>query len=587
MLIVRNLPPFFDEPCTHTELDRAYREPPAALRREVHHDRSRVDRFVPATFLMEAARLPVLAILTRAAAMRYRVDAGISGPADSTVAATAIAQLAVTGARAWSSFQELQPQDATIMNTTRSTLQNDLAIRARDDLLRSSVAAVLDDAYKAAWALRGPPATREELRHDLGWMAVCAEVDSPHRPVNVPSAPYPQLDINLPGFRSGIRCRYMVAGRETAPGAPYPGPGTRILPAEPRAPSIPEGARIVLFVHGHGSRLEEALPLVPWILDIGANSDENFVVVSVDLPGRGYSTMLSHEVAMDLPNEFRERIPNWPADRRYPMLEFYERAIGAFLFELGERVGRRLDNLTIVGGSLGGNLCMRLANAIGFADMPAEHRQFFRDAVYVAWSPASVWQSFVRGHDHLKNETLRQLRDRMWSKDDADADGVRNDFFNKVYYEPTAGAGGAGLPPYSTNAGMWYRGGDWEACKRIIIEADSYETLEVYSELYRSWHWRVALEQLIFSHHDRHGGALGDSGPPTYTEIDRPLVLLAGEHDNYLYAQIYDATLEIAEALVTKPTGVGLFLRDTGHSIQAERPRLLANRIVDYTLDPH
>lgn len=589
MLVFRGYGPDFDEPCAQTRVDPAYFIPPMEMRQiQALHgsvggaSAFPADELAPAGFLCDAAGQNTTEILTRAAAMQYRMIRGIGTRDDSTARAAATAQLAVTGGAKWRQFSRFRPQDDGILETTRARLRTALGTEPNDDGLRSSVAMVLDAAYTAAWALRGPPSVRTTLRPTLGWMGVCAEADSPHRPVNVPSAPYPQFDMELRGLGAYyMRCRYLIASRDISAGPAFPGPSSRHLPPEPQ-PSIPEDARVVLFIHGHGSRLEECLSLVPWIHDIGAMFEQNFVVVAVDLPSRGYSTMHSHE-SFGVPAAFNERIPKWPADRRYPILEMYERFIGSFLVGLSERLGRRLTNLTIVGGSLGGNLCMRLANRLGFSSMTAEQRQFFREAVYVAWSPASVWQSFVRGHDHWKNETLRILRDRTRpTPDGEDVAHVRKDFFNKVYYEPAAGAGAVGLPPYSTGAGMWYRGDDWQDCKEIMIEQGTYETLEVYSEQYRSLHWRVALEQLIYSHHDRRAGT--SRGPASFTQIDRPLMLLAGVHDNFEYAKIHDATLRIAEQLPDLP-GYGIFLRDTGHSIQAERPRFLANQIVNFTLD--
>ena len=60
---------------------------------------------------------------------------------------------------------------------------------------------VLDAAYTALWAIRSNDPAWRNRRTTLGWIAVSGFDDTPHRPVNVPTAPYPQydLDVTVPG----------------------------------------------------------------------------------------------------------------------------------------------------------------------------------------------------------------------------------------------------------------------------------------------------------------------------------------------------------------------------------------------------
>jgi hypothetical protein len=70
----------------------------------------------------------------------------------------------------------------------------------------------LERAYQVAWALRDTDVRRRErLRSTLGWIAVSGEDDPPHRPVNAPSAPYPQYDLTVKSGGRTFQIRYLVA----------------------------------------------------------------------------------------------------------------------------------------------------------------------------------------------------------------------------------------------------------------------------------------------------------------------------------------------------------------------------------------
>lgn len=101
---------------------------------------------------------------------------------------------------------------------------------------------------------------------------------------------------------------------------------------------------------------------------------------------------------------------------------------------------------------------------------------------------------------------------------------------------------------------------------------------EIYNWVFRRWHWRVGLEELVFSVRDpktRQGQDL------KYLSIRSNMLLASGEQDDYTYAHIYTRTQEVAKLMANTP-GRTLFLKNTGHSIHFERPELFARQIADF-----
>ena len=135
--------------------------------------------------------------------------------------------------------------------------------------------------------------------------------DTPHRPVNVPTAPYPQYDLDVRQGRSGwstVTTRYMVAsaggwvgpldGRSvvrqpepavlgTRPPANPTGPVPRAVPQE--FPII-AGNKIILYIHGGGSKAEEAIDMANWFIVEGAQTGDKYTVISLDLPNSAYGS---------------------------------------------------------------------------------------------------------------------------------------------------------------------------------------------------------------------------------------------------------------------------------------------------------
>lgn len=144
---------------------------------------------------------------------------------------------------------------------------------------------------------------------------------SPSRPVAVGTTGFEQHDIEV----LGSRLRYIDVG--------------------PR--DSPRDSPVLLVIPGHTARIEGFDAMVP------ALAAEHRVLV-VDLPGSGYS---------DKP------------DRAYT-LTYYEDVLAAFLDALG------IDVAIPVGGSLGGNLVLRLG-----------HRWPDRFPRLVPWAPGGSWKA--------------------------------------------------------------------------------------------------------------------------------------------------------------------------------------------------
>lgn len=139
------------------------------------------------------------------------------------------------------------------------------------------------------------------------------------RPLHAPATAHEQRDVTV----HGMRLRYIDVPSE----------------GEPEGPPL-------LLAHGHSSRIEEYDALIPHLR-------KRRRVLVPDLPGSGYS---------DKP------------DRPYT-LRLFEDALLGFLDAVGVKEAH------IGGGSLGGNLALRLA-----------HREPERLPRVAAWAPASSWE---------------------------------------------------------------------------------------------------------------------------------------------------------------------------------------------------
>lgn len=234
------------------------------------------------------------------------------------------------------------------------------------------------------------------------------------RPVRAPATQHEQRDLVV----LGMRLRYVD-----------------IRPAHEQGPPL-------LLAHGHSSRLEEYDALVP---HLGANRR----VIIPDLPGSGYSDK--------------------PLDRPYT-LQLYEDALLGVLDALG------VAEAQVAGGSLGGNLALRLG-----------HREPSRFSRLAAWAPASSWEPM-----HGWARFSRTARHAPWL------------FFPSLWIQSR----------------FWYSPG-WKGRQAALEGAWSYYR-EVYDRGFHKMYWEIGHDQAVFS--------LFDIAP----RIAQPIWLGVGDKDDGL-----------------------------------------------------
>src|SRR5258708_20058219 len=109
----------------------------------------------------------------------------------------------------------------------------------------------------------------------------------------------------------------------------------------------------------------------------------------------------------------------------------------------------------------------------------------------------------------------------------------------------------------------------------------------LYNAAARRWHWRISLEELIFSWVEPFAGPTQPQVPGSYVgapacqEVKSRLLLGAGAADNYVFANIFTSTQTLAGLMVGND-GDTFFLDRTGHSIHAERPGTLAAKVLAF-----
>jgi pimeloyl-ACP methyl ester carboxylesterase len=405
----------------------------------------------------------------------------------------------------------------------------------------------LDRAYNVAWALRGPVAHRAELRARLGWIAVSAEDDMPHRPVNMPAPPFEQYEVQVKtpvaGGEIALWTRFFVACVDDVPSATTPFSARR-APDDP-VPIIPGDHRVLLFLHGHSSGAEEALDLIPHLLQEGLRKGKKYAVISFDLPNNGYSETFTT-----------------------PILDFIEDFVVAFVDAVEDqairngtpRIKHRIS--AVIGGSLGGNLGLRLGRR---NPMPV-----WLNRAIVSWSPASVWKAKVR------DDPGRDASRYAWvAFQEPEIESSRRDYFFSVYEESHDVGHIRIAGPQPT---FWY--GTSFPYADQNIQSSRVARREIYNPFYRQWHWRVACEQLIYSHAENE--VFGDTSTPVrYTLNTVRTLLAAGEEDDHEWVRIYNRTRKLGQWMTRTP-GRLLLLRNTGHSIHIERPRYFASEIVNF-----
>jgi len=448
--------------------------------------------------------------------------------------AFALADLTVTGRNAYRLFSDAAVSDEALSAALQAT---GVEISTT---LTAAVSAVLDRAYASLLVIRHRIGER-----NMGWIAVWAEVDPPHRPINVPGTNHTHYDIEVPVRRNGdapaqtILSRFAIFDEFNLPAETDVELLVRNRQLPPAAvPSIQEGSRYLIYMHGHSSRLEEGEKL-----GASLRSNSPYTLISMDLPCNGYASMFDHtEIAQDNDTNSLES---------FPLLDLIEQYVIDFVRAIGRMTDRTIENQTVavVGGSLGGNLALRLARR-RISDNPWLNN-------FVAWSAASVWTPYT---DILREAGPNTARTRMKERDFPER---RSEYIRQVFDDSVRVLGVKPQGEY------WYRDEGWEPCKTLYLKGAREDRREIYNESFRRWHWRVALEQMLFSHRV----------PISRLEkIQGRLLLMTAEGDDYPWTHIHDSTRDMAYRMGTTPGSLRL-LKNTGHSIHDERPLQLAYEI--------
>ena len=472
----------------------------------------------------------------------------------------AFADLAVTGRMAYEAFRGGVDVPTLTADTIKFLKKQNPVPAFTDAQVRAAVDTALDRAYAVAWALRGPPAQQAELRRRLGWIAVSGEDDKPHRPVNVPPPPYEQQEILVKtswgGLSLDLTTRFFIASAVEPP-APKATPQRRQPPDNPPRPTVPRDHKVILFLHGHSSGAEEAMGIIPALLQAGLDRNVRYSVLAFDLPNNGYSQSFDH---LAFSPRTGSTYPKDPADQTHinvPVLDFIENFIVAFVDTLPKSISSKI--VAVMGGSLGGNLALRL----GRRDLTG--KSWMIPAI-VAWDPGSVWPPKV-AHvtDYMGPNTCF---DRCGEAEQTES---RDDFFYRMYLETNL------LGMIHPQPDYWYRDG-WVG-KPFNIAQSKFARCEIYDQFYRQWHWRVAGEELIYSHIDNEIFRDGNT-PFRYAKNFVRTLLAAGSYDDYMFTHIYSNAIYLGERIPVD--GRLLLLNATGHSIHFERPAYFAREIVKF-----
>jgi pimeloyl-ACP methyl ester carboxylesterase len=477
--------------------------------------------------------------------------------------ALAYADLSVTGRNAFQRFRALHEAGLLTEATLSPFLEGDPALAGLGaQAFHDASAMALDRAYRVANTL---PYGSSPDRADLGWVAVSGEDDEPYRPVNASSAPYPQYDLTVAVGRFNVSTRYMIAeglkGPQPAPSARSAG---RTLPEAPR-PSLSSDAKVLLFVHGMDSRLEEAMSLVDALRAISARTGENWTIIAMDLPTSGYATQLDHLSISPLTDIGNPKFLGFDAHghQNVPILDFMEEFVVEFVETLNRQIPLKDRLQAVIGGSLGGNLTFRMGRR---TDLP-----WLRNVV--TWSPASIWTGLADGGDPFKQLAVST----GWKRAGGDAGNLNETPDKRASFFSDAFNGAINIGPIQivpAQPSQWYRQ-DWP-CFANAIQSSRLQRQETYNRNFRLWHWRLGTEQLIYSQQQP-----PDKSYPRYLDNRVRMLLATGSKDNFNFTNIYDSTRQTAHRMVNTP-GRAILVQDTGHSIHSERPNFFAGRIVEF-----
>jgi pimeloyl-ACP methyl ester carboxylesterase len=154
---------------------------------------------------------------------------------------------------------------------------------------------------------------------------------------------------------------------------------------------------------------------------------------------------------------------------------------------------------------------------------------------------------------------------------------------HKFFHGLPGGTGGR-----MDQADHWYSE-QWP-CREDAQTTSHRALYEIYNDRFRRWHFRVAFEQLIYSHWDSDNPSPAvdpdprndpAAGPARYSQIRARLLLAAGEDDNFFPEKLFDETKGLATPM-TRLEGEAFFVDDTGHSIHTEKPAFFAGEILRF-----
>jgi pimeloyl-ACP methyl ester carboxylesterase len=525
----------------------------------------RTGRLAP--WLRDAARTrSPIAILQRAVIAAFRPKTN-----NATAESRALADLAVSGRTAFAAFILSRPQDEALFTFVKA----DLAGIAPDQI-RAAVRRVLDRAYTVAWALRGTPSQRRVLRPQLGWIAVSSEDDPPHAPTNVSSTEHHMGELSLSIGRSerklilrGTLMLPLLPGNDPLPNiSDRPIPNTTTFTDALQDRKQAGYDELFLFVHGLGSRAEESEGFKQKLIELGAARGRRYAVLSVDMPGMGYSSQLDLDelIAQRAKGHHGFALPNGRGSN-FPLLGLYRDT----LVEICNSISGGVQY--VMGGSLGGNMTLWLAAEPMFSDLDPTRNTPSSVVRFLSWSPASIWESYERSRDipegngtHVdigKNGAKKRSKERMQERE--------NDVRRWGFFE-TMQRGEELFPGF--RVGAW----SYPPTKgQLLLQS------ELYSEQYRRILWAASYEQVVFSHQE----PLTPSGRWPYETIAKPLFLASGAKDvgSQNVMDIFHPLVAVSDRF-PKMIGRRLLMLETGHSISDERPQHLASQIIDFLFAP-
>lgn len=369
------------------------------------------------------------------------------------------------------------------------------------------------------------------------WIASYAEQDVARAPVNVGCTAFVQEDliVSLPRH-APLDVRFVRSGELDA------------------------HSKIVLYLHGLGSRAEEADALATEL----AALDPRYVVIAPDLASHGSTSRIALLAGSGLDVRYDVGASE-DSPSGYPFLEQMEAFVVAFVDALDQKLpGAKSKIVCLAGGSLGGTLTLRL----GLTTSEWQPRTL------AVWSPAGLWDPMNADlmKKHFAVEQVLDIAKMPEMLDEGStASGLvplaRPRFFS-FNFEDQSAFQKAGYRFWWSERFLRKHG---EAHKDAAIA----DRLEHYGEAYRRWQFRLAYEQLCFSF--RRGGRIAKIGVrPNGERV--PMLLLCGEEDNHMGAHIADRMKDLAKAKASHP-GRAVWIENAGHSLHDECPGLLATEL--------